>query len=127
MAENILGDYYAALERLKRKKVKINNDTVAVEAGRKKGTIKKSRAIYTDLIRDIDLAAAEQKFTKNPNKTKMENYRHTAMELRRLLDAAYAREISLLAELFEAKRTIHSLSGTSVFPLRGTLKNSNDQ
>lgn len=127
MAENILGDYYAALERLKRKKAKINNDTVAVEAGRKKGTIKKSRAIYTDLIRDIDRAAAEQNLTRNPDKTKIEKYRHTAMELRRMLDAAYAREICLLAELFEAKRTIQSLSGTSVFPLRGASKKSNGQ
>ena len=45
-----LNDYYAALERLKANKPEvlpkgsaINNDTVALEAGRKRGSIKKSR------------------------------------------------------------------------------------
>ena len=44
-----LNDYYAALERLKANKPiilpkgsAINNDTVALEAGRKRGSIKKS-------------------------------------------------------------------------------------
>lgn len=45
-----LNEYYAALERLKVNKPTIitkgsaiNNDTVALEAGRKRGSIKKSR------------------------------------------------------------------------------------
>ncbi|MEK6290834.1 MAG: hypothetical protein V4793_05485 [Paraburkholderia tropica] len=44
-------DYYAALERLKKRKgARINNDTVAIEAGRKKGSIKKSRPLFAQLI-----------------------------------------------------------------------------
>lgn len=55
-------DYYNALERLKTNKpdilskgsYKINKDTVALEAGRKRGTIKPSRQQFTDLINDIE-------------------------------------------------------------------------
>ena len=62
-----LEEYFAALERLKagRAKVvpkgsKITKDAVSVEAGRGKGSIKKSRGVFADLIGAIDLAAAEQ-------------------------------------------------------------------
>lgn len=57
-----LNDYYAALERLKANKPivlpkgsAINNDTVAMEAGRKRGSIKKSR--HAALIEAIEQAA----------------------------------------------------------------------
>lgn len=118
MTTSPLDDYYAALERLKKRNAKINNDTVAIEAGRKKGTIKKSRELYTDLIQAIEQAASEQA-TANPEKARANKYRSEAAELREQLDAAYAREISLLAELLEAKRTIQSLSGVNILPLRG--------
>ena len=59
-----LNEYYAALERLKANKPTvlpkgsaINNDTVALEAGRKRGSIKKSR--HAALIEAIELAAQE--------------------------------------------------------------------
>ena len=57
-----LNEYYAALERLKANKPivlpkgsAINNDTVAMEAGRKRGSIKKSR--HAALIEAIEQAA----------------------------------------------------------------------
>jgi polyhydroxyalkanoate synthesis regulator phasin len=54
-------DYYDALERLKTNKpeilskgfYKINQDTVALEAGRKRGSIKPSRIQFEDLIDEI--------------------------------------------------------------------------
>ena len=59
---SVLNDYYAALERLKANKPivlqkgsAINNDTVALEAGRKRGSIKKSR--HVALIEAIEQAA----------------------------------------------------------------------
>ncbi|MCU4359319.1 hypothetical protein [Acinetobacter ursingii] len=59
-----LNDYYAALERLKANKPivlpkgsAINNDTVALEAGRKRGSIKKSR--HAALVQAIELAAQQ--------------------------------------------------------------------
>ena len=61
---NALNEYYAALERLKANKPTIlpkgsaiNNDTVALEAGRKRGSIKKSRHVV--LIEAIELAAEQ--------------------------------------------------------------------
>jgi hypothetical protein len=61
---DILKDYFEALERLKREKpvnvpkgTKITNDSVSLEAGRKKGTIKRSRPIFSELIEAIDAAA----------------------------------------------------------------------
>ena len=57
-------DYYAALERLKANKPTIlpkgsaiNNDTVALEAGRKRGSIKRSR--HAALVQAIELAAQQ--------------------------------------------------------------------
>ena len=59
-----LNEYYAALERLKANKPMvlpkgsaINNDTVALEAGRKRGSIKKSR--HAALVQAIELAAQQ--------------------------------------------------------------------
>lgn len=59
-----LSDYYEALERLKKNKPiniapggKINKDTVALEAGRKRGSIKSSRDGYVALIEDIAAAS----------------------------------------------------------------------
>ena len=59
-----LNEYYAALERLKANKPivlpkgsAINNDTVALEAGRKRGSIKRSR--HAALVQAIELAAQQ--------------------------------------------------------------------
>lgn len=59
-----LNDYYAALERLKANKPivlpkgsAINNDSVAMEAGRKRGSIKRSR--HAALVQAIELAAQQ--------------------------------------------------------------------
>ena len=61
---SVLNEYYAALERLKANKPMvlpkgsaINNDTVALEAGRKRGSIKKSR--HAALVEVIEQAALE--------------------------------------------------------------------
>ena len=54
-------EYWQALERLKQgnpirvpKYSQINKDTVALEAGRKRGSIKKSRDSFTELIKAIE-------------------------------------------------------------------------
>lgn len=65
-----LKNFYDALQRLVDGKPKvitgaysINNDTVALEAGRKRGTIKKSRPELFELI--VDIVAAEAIRTGN--------------------------------------------------------------
>ena len=59
-------DYWDALERLKSGcpcrvplGSSINKDTVALEAGRKRGSIKKSRSSFGELIAAIDTANGE--------------------------------------------------------------------
>ena len=61
-----LNVYFEALERLKKgrptsvpKGTRITNDAVAIEAGRGKGSIKKSRAVFRALIEAIAQAAEE--------------------------------------------------------------------
>ena len=63
----MIDEYYKALDRLIQNKpinvpigTKINNDTVALEAGRKRGSLKKSREIFLDLIDKIDKVSKEK-------------------------------------------------------------------
>src|SRR5258708_24791305 len=92
-----LEEYFAALERLKagnpkivRKGTKITNDAVSMEAGRGKGSIKKSRDAFADLISSITLAAAEQSSPKNKQKERLAITRRLAAQYQCDLDAALA-------------------------------------
>lgn len=67
-------NYRAALRRLVEGKPQnvpkgsaINKDTVALEAGRKRGSIKKSRAENAELIAEIESAAAAQQEASKPS------------------------------------------------------------
>jgi hypothetical protein len=51
--------YYAALQRLKLRGAPISNDAVSLEAGSGRGSIKRSRPAYAELIVAIELAARE--------------------------------------------------------------------
>ena len=114
-----LNEYYAALERLKANKPiilakgsAINNDTVALEAGRKLGSIKKSR--HAALTEAIELAAQEagqnvlsptQQVEKAKNKTKAVKsaYEQLEEDYEKLLEKCN----SLLLENFELKQKTH--------------------
>lgn len=69
----IMNDYWEALDRLIKerpvnvsKSSAINKDTVALEAGRKRGSIKKSREKFSELIAAIETASAD-KASKTPS------------------------------------------------------------
>ena len=113
---NAIDEYYAALERLKANKPTvlpkgsaINNDTVAFEAGRKRGSIKKSR--HATLVEAIELAAqqagqnvpsAAQQIEKAKSKTKAvkSDYEQLKEDYEKLLEKCN----SLLLENFELRR-----------------------
>jgi hypothetical protein len=121
-----LEEYFAALKRLTegRPKIvpkgsKITNDAVSVEAGRGKGSIKKSRDIFADLIGAIALAAAEQSRPRVQQEQRLVKTRGEAEHYRRDLEAALAREISLLKELYEVKKRLARLTGDQIVPIRG--------
>ncbi|WP_036275947.1 hypothetical protein [Methylomonas sp. 11b] len=125
MPTSSLTDYFDALDRIKngtpinvRKGVKITNDAVALEASRKKGSIKKARDSFSDFINAIDVAAAEQAKNSNQFEDKLIKSRLKAEQYRLELEAALGREISLLNELYEVKKQLAQLAGTNVIPLR---------
>lgn len=113
-----IGDYYGVLERLKRKKDKINNDTVALEAGRKKGSIKKSRPQHADLIKAIDAASRDVAAEVPSAKNVQADLRAQKKQLQTQLDDALERELSLVREVFPLKRELAALRGGSVIPIR---------
>ncbi|ENX69957.1 hypothetical protein F884_00498 [Acinetobacter sp. CIP 102143] len=116
-----LNEYYAALERLKANKPTIlpkssaiNNDTVALEAGRKRGSIKKSR--HAALVNTIELAAQEagqnvlspvQQVEQAKIKTKAvkSDYEKLREDYEKLLGKCN----SLLLENFELKQKTHQI------------------
>jgi len=120
-----LADYFEALDRLKRghsinvpKGTKITNDAVSLEAGRGKGSIKKSRPIFVDLIHAIEIAAAEQVKGLNQQKDRLDKAKLNAEQYRLELEAALAREVSLLFELYEVKKQLAKFTGANILPLR---------
>ncbi|QWT47064.1 hypothetical protein [Azospira inquinata] len=108
---DILDDYREALERLKKgrpikvtKGTKITNDSVSLEAGRKKGTIKRSRPIFKDLIAEIDAAGAEQSNPKDESKAKLTELKAEVMKYRTLWEEALTREVSLVKQLWDERQ-----------------------
>ena len=113
-----VNEYYAALERLKANKPTvlpkgsaINNDTVALEAGRKRGAIKKSR--HAALVEAIEQVAQEagqkvlsptQRIEQAKNRTKAakSDYEQLQEDYEKLLEKCN----SLLMENFELRRKV---------------------
>lgn len=105
---DVLHDYFEALERLKcgrmvnvPKGTKINNDNVSLEAGRKKGTIKKSRPIFRDLIEAIGAAGALQ--PPDDLKAQLDAAKAETSKYRELWEDAMTREVSLVKQLWDER------------------------
>jgi len=112
-------NYYAALDRLrKRKGARINNDTVAIEAGRKKGSIKKSRPQFAELIEAIDAANAVAERPKLELTDRLSRAKGDAKDLQAQLDESLARELALLRQVFNLRKELAGLRGGSVLPLQ---------
>lgn len=110
-------EYFAALERLKQNKPQvvekgsqINNDTVALEAGRKRGSIR-NRPGFAELIAEIETTGAEPR--SEARKRICINPKQTAEieMLKRDLDIARSRYMSLLYLNFEMAKRIVKLGG----------------
>lgn len=111
MASNSLTEYFEALERLQKgvpnvvsKGIKITNDSVAIEAGRGKGSIKKSRPIFAALIEAIDSAAEQQADSTNAEKNKLKEAKSEAKRYRELWEEALCREASLAKQLWDERQ-----------------------
>jgi hypothetical protein len=111
-----LNDYYAALARLKQRKAKINNDTVALEAGRRKGSIKKSRTQFAALILDIEEAQAKVVRPEVVMADRLNQEKDNVKDKQCQLDAAMSRELALVREVFSLRKELAALRGGTVIP-----------
>jgi hypothetical protein len=112
MAE-VLQDYFEALERLKNdspthvpKGTRITNDAVALEAGRGRGSIKRSRPLFSDLIEQINLARNDRVAPEKDIESRLESAKVQKDKYRRLYEEALCREVSLLYENSELKKRL---------------------
>lgn len=108
---DILKDYFDALERLKKGKpvnvlkgTKITNDSVSLEAGRKKGTIKKSRPVFSDLIQAIEAVAKEGSNPQDEMKERLMEAKAEAARYRALWEEALNREVSLVKQIWDERQ-----------------------
>ncbi|MGF6568614.1 hypothetical protein ABH945_000690 [Paraburkholderia sp. GAS333] len=113
-----LAEYFAALGRLKNRKEKINNDTVSIEAGRKKGSIKKSRPQFKALILAIEDAQTSAENPKADETKELDDAKENAKSLERQLNASLCRELSLAREVFQLRKELAALRGGSVIPFQ---------
>lgn len=125
MSKNALDQYFMALERLMAgrpinisKGYKITNSSVALEAGRSKGSIKKSRVMFHALIAAIELAGINQSRDVDITKLSLDKYKARCHQLRDERDGAIAREISLLYEVYRLKQELRALTGQNILPIR---------
>lgn len=107
---DFLAEYHDALDRLIQNKptrvsksAKINNDNVALEAGRKKGSIKKSRPVYEDLITAIQAANEKAEANTDQDKIRYLKAKEESHKYKALWEESLAREISLIHENAELK------------------------
>ncbi|MEQ9725386.1 hypothetical protein ABRP29_07075 [Pseudomonas sp. WHRI 8822A] len=118
--------YYQALARLMantplvvEKNTSITNDSVALEAGRKKGTIKSGRPAFAALIEAINEARALQSVSNKKTKpvTPKTEHKAEAERYRALLEAALGREIMLINKIYELEAQLSNFSASNVVRL----------
>lgn len=117
--------YYEALERLKKKQpnivpsgTKISKDAVALEAGRQRGSVKKSRPLFLPLIEAIECSILEQTDLPRKPTSRLPKTEVPDISYRDLYEQALGREIALVYEVFKLKKELSQLTGKNVLPIR---------
>ena len=115
-----LQEYFEALERLKSnnpinvlKNSKINNDSVALEAGRKRGSIKKSREIFAELIEAINNASQENTAEYDKLESKIFKLRNSAENYKEMYEKAINRELMYLERINELEKLLKKKNSMS--------------
>jgi hypothetical protein len=108
-----MNDYFEALERLKNgtPKIvdvgsKINNDTVALEAGRKRGSIKKGRDTFSLLIEAIENCNNEENTYKFKYEKIKEKRKKDIEKYKILYEDALNRELMLIDRLNTLEKSL---------------------
>lgn len=113
MVRKAIDDYYDALQRLIDNKPlnipkgsKINNDTVALEACRKRGSIKKSREGFEQLINDILNSEAKRTQGTRKLQDKLEQTKIDKINIESLYNESLNRELMYLETISELEEEI---------------------
>lgn len=116
-----LQEYFDAFERLKAnqpinipKNSKINNDTVALEAGRKRGSIKKSREIFTELIDAIEKATQKNNAEYERLESKFLKLKETTKKYKEMYEKAINRELMYLEQINELEKLLKKKNSFSI-------------
>lgn len=122
---NEIDTYFDALARLKNGKpervpigTKISNSSVATEAGRAATSIKKSRPVYAQLIKEIAVARAAARQQECSDMLAIESVERELAEFKRKYEAALARELALAFEIHEMNESIRAGNSSNVTPIR---------
>ena len=109
--ENInqtIDEYFEALDRLIKnqpiniqKGFKINKDSVALEAGRKRGSIKKSREVFHELIEAIDTVASKISLPKKEIDNKISKIKSQRDNYKELYEKTLNRELMYIEKIKE--------------------------
>lgn len=110
---DIVSEYLSALERLKNGATVrvppgtgISKDSVALEAGRGRGAIKRSRAIFSDLIAAIELEASSQEPPTDNLELKLQISKKEAARYRKMYEESLSRELSLVHQIDRLRRAL---------------------
>lgn len=113
MGSELIDEYFEALERLKNntpiripKGSKINNDNVSLEAGRKKGTIKKSRPAFDELIEEIKKANEKDIKPILEAQDKADKYKEKFLRYKKLYEESINRELMYLEKIDKLEQTL---------------------
>jgi len=116
-----LQEYFEALERLKSNKPinvpknsKINNDTVALEAGRKRGSIKKSREIFSELIEAINNASRESTAKYDKLESKLFKLKKDVEKYKEMYEKTLNRELMYLERINELEKQLKKKNSQSL-------------
>ena len=116
-----LQEYIDALDRLKSnnttnvpKGSKINNNTVALEAGRKRGSIKKSREIFAELIEAINNASQESNTEYDKLESKIFKLKNSAENYKEMYEKAINRELMYLERINELEKLLKKKNSMSI-------------
>ena len=114
--ENInktIQEYFEALNRLVNNEAinvpinfKINKDTVALEAGRKRGSIKKSREVFAELIEAIEKASNHQNAPQKEIEQKMSKLKADKKQYKQLYLDALNRELMFIEKINSLEKEI---------------------
>jgi hypothetical protein len=111
-------NYMSALERLKNntpvvlpKGTRISKDTVALEAGRKRSSIKKSRPQFANLIEEIELAASIQSKPEEDSKANLDKLKSEKEHYKNLYHQSLNRELMLIKRLSDLEKSFSNEIG----------------